>query len=128
MSVDVPDSSFILFLSGRWWSKLPSTYFFHTIKVCLSTALLCYWSALSLELVSLQCISWLTSEFIEWCSIFAVTLHISLISEMYYEGHNFSYDTLLSFSREFFQLKVRMLLLMCVFLDNQFVLCGCGQL
>ena len=75
-----------------------------------------------------QLISWLTSEFIEWCSIFAVTLHISLISEMYYEGHNFSYDTLLSFSREFFQLKVRMLLLMCVFLDNQFVLCSCGQL
>ena len=29
-----------------------------------------------------QLISWLTSEFIEWCSIFAVTLHISLISEM----------------------------------------------
>lgn len=126
VSVDVPNSSFIVFLSGRWWSKLPSTYFFHTMKVCLSTALLCYWSAVSLELVSL---------FHGW--------HLNLLNgvpylllhctkgwslEMYYEGHNFSYDTLLSFSKEYFQLKVRMLFLMCAFLDNQFLFCDCGQL
>jgi len=30
----VTDSRFIFFL-GHWWSKLPSTYFSHTMKVCL---------------------------------------------------------------------------------------------
>lgn len=35
VSVVVTDSSLISFLLERWWSKLPSTYFSHTMKVCL---------------------------------------------------------------------------------------------